>query len=202
MNALTMAKMPTALQPNTATTSPFWIPARAAPNQPVGKMSESMIACLSDTVSGNLTGPTLAGRTPVRWVGGVALCEVALRGSRSRSRRRSWRGSPHCRPRAFAPVSRAARPLPPPRARGSCPPPCRSSCRARSAGRCLDRARGEPDDGIVGLLDGRLKASSRRMSHDDCPQEGSVAWGGAPCPTHSGRGGENLRWHGARVCGA
>jgi hypothetical protein len=47
-------------QPSTATMSPLLTSASLAPNQAVGKMSDSMIAWSSVTSSGSLTRPTLA----------------------------------------------------------------------------------------------------------------------------------------------
>ena len=54
------AKTPTGPAPKTATVSPSLDLGELAPNQPVGKMSESRIACSSVTSSGSLTQPTCA----------------------------------------------------------------------------------------------------------------------------------------------
>ncbi len=58
--ALAMASCPTGPQPKMATVLPGLISASSAPNQAVGKMSDSRMAWSSGTSSGNFTRPTLA----------------------------------------------------------------------------------------------------------------------------------------------
>ncbi len=70
--ALMTLKMPTGPAPNTATVSPSPTSASAAPNQPVGKMSESRIACSSETSSGRRTRPVCG----VRDAGALGLQPV------------------------------------------------------------------------------------------------------------------------------
>src|SRR5436853_7302605 len=58
-----MANCPTGPQPQTATTSPGWMPQFSAAIHPVGKTSERKRICSSGTPSGILIGPTSANGT-------------------------------------------------------------------------------------------------------------------------------------------